>query len=94
MTKHVIDSVRDTGIVSSAEEVATITIEVLVRTDMNGQAVYVEGGKGYEIEKGLDTTMPQWLGEGPTERLREGLRRVGAVSDAYRRFGFSSAYIH
>lgn len=36
---------------------------------MYGKAIYVEGGKCWEIEEGIFRTMPQWLGEGPTKRL-------------------------
>jgi hypothetical protein len=43
---------------------------------MNGKGVYVEGGQGWEIEDGLWNTMPLWLGEEPTRRLREGLALV------------------
>jgi hypothetical protein len=37
----------------------------------------VEGGRGWEVETGIDETMPVWLGEEPTRRLREHLKTVG-----------------
>ncbi len=39
----------------------------------------VEGGRGWEIMDGLDRTMPGWLGEEPTQRLREHLKTVAQV---------------
>ena len=40
----------------------------------------VEGGRGWEIMDGLDRTMPAWLGDEPTRRLREHLDHVKQVS--------------
>jgi NAD(P)-dependent dehydrogenase (short-subunit alcohol dehydrogenase family) len=37
---------------------------------VHGRAVYIEGGKSWEIEEGLDLTMPIWMGKGPAERTR------------------------
>ena len=35
----------------------------------NGLTVYVEGGKGWEIEEGLAATRDQWQGKEPNERM-------------------------
>lgn len=40
----------------------------------------VEGGRGWEIMDGREATMPVWLGEEPTQRLREHLKHVESVS--------------
>jgi NAD(P)-dependent dehydrogenase (short-subunit alcohol dehydrogenase family) len=51
---------------------------------MFGKAVYVEGAKGWELETGYWDTMPIWLGEGPTQRLWDGLKLVASVRTHFR----------
>ena len=48
---------------------------------LNGRAIYVEGGKAWEIEEGLAYTQPYWLGRGPCERLVQGQRVLGEGSN-------------
>lgn len=62
--------------VNEAGEVADIMVDMLARRvreerPLNGLAVYVEGGRGWEIEEGLKRTMGEWLGEEPTARIEE-----------------------
>ena len=45
---------------------------------VNGRAIYVEGGKGWDVEEGLAYTQPYWLGKGPTERLVQGQKELGS----------------
>ena len=59
---------------------AKYIVGLLVAKQMNGKAVYVEGGRGWEFMDGLDSSMPIWLGEEPTERLRTHLKHVQQVS--------------
>ena len=47
---------------------------------MNGKAVYVEGGRGWEFMDGLDASMPVWLGKEPAERIQTHLKHVAQVS--------------
>lgn len=37
---------------------------------VHGRAMYIEGGRAWDIEEGLDLTMPLWLGKGPAERMK------------------------
>jgi hypothetical protein len=77
MTVSIIDKFRSTGQpICSAEDIARQILGIMTSSGMNGKAVYVEGGQGWEIEDGLNKTMPQWLGEDPTRRLRESLAVV------------------
>lgn len=46
----------------------------------NGLTVYVEGGKGWEIEEGLAATRDQWLGKEPTENLMKAGAWLASVS--------------
>jgi NAD(P)-dependent dehydrogenase (short-subunit alcohol dehydrogenase family) len=55
--------------------------EVECEGGVNGRAIYVEGGKGWDIEEGLAYTQPYWLGKGPTERLVKGQKELGAGGD-------------
>ncbi|KAL9108061.1 MAG: hypothetical protein Q9227_007167 [Pyrenula ochraceoflavens] len=44
---------------------------------VNGRAIYVEGGRGWDIEEGLDRTLDLWMGKGPSERLAKGQVELG-----------------
>ena len=78
MTVSIIGKFRSTGQpICSAEDIARQILGMMTTDGMNGKGVYVEGGQGWEIEDGLFNTMPLWLGEEPTRRLREGLALVG-----------------
>jgi len=46
----------------------------------NGLTIYVEGGRGWEIEEGLNATRDQWLGKGPNERLMKAVAWLASVS--------------
>ena len=48
------------------------------RSGVNGRAIYVEGGRGWDIEEGLDRTQDLWMGKGPSERLAKGQAQLGA----------------
>lgn len=55
---------RENGIpLNSPDEVAVYTQHVACDIRLNGKNVYVGGGKGFDIEEGLDKTLPQWLGQ-------------------------------
>jgi NAD(P)-dependent dehydrogenase (short-subunit alcohol dehydrogenase family) len=66
--------------VNMPEELAVTILGFLTEREIWGRSVYVEGGKGWEFEGRYWEMMPQWLGEGPTERLRRGLELVASVS--------------
>lgn len=53
-------------------DVAKITAGLLVDRQLNGKSMYVEGGRGWEIEGNLDRLEPQWLGEEPSRSLAKG----------------------
>jgi len=48
---------------------------------VNGRAIYVEGGRGWDIEEGLAYTQPYWMGKSPCERLVQGQRVLGQGND-------------
>lgn len=42
--------------------------------------IYVEGGRGWEIEDNINRLEPQWLGEEPSKSLAKGQQLLGIVS--------------
>ena len=81
MTTSIIDSFKQSNqAINTCDDVAKYIVGLEIADDMQGKAVYVEGGRGWEFTDGLDATMPMWLGEEPTSRIREHLAHVGQVS--------------
>jgi NAD(P)-dependent dehydrogenase (short-subunit alcohol dehydrogenase family) len=70
----------------SSEESSSSTAEGMLQWDlgnqgMHGRAIYIEGGKSWEIEEGLDLTMSLWMGKEPLERMQENQKTAGRVQD-------------
>jgi len=77
MTSAIIGNFRvKGGHFQSADDVAKVILGVQCDASINGKAIYVECGKGWEFEDGLYDTMPQWLGDEPTRLLRENSKLV------------------
>lgn len=62
------------------EDVARIICELATGEQHNGRAVFVGGGGGYDIEKGINDLEPQWLGEEAARALNRGQQVLGMVS--------------
>lgn len=62
-----------------AEAVAEMVLGLQVRPDVNGKAIYVEGGDGWEFEDGFYREQPRWLGEEATRRMRVNAEAVNKV---------------
>ncbi|KAM0722159.1 hypothetical protein Q7P37_001600 [Cladosporium fusiforme] len=60
------------------EDIARILMGVMADSSVNGEAVYVEGGRGWKIEQPKINLRPQWLGERQTSQLDEGTRVLGS----------------
>jgi NAD(P)-dependent dehydrogenase (short-subunit alcohol dehydrogenase family) len=45
------------------KDVALLILQCAADTSLNGKAVFVSGGRGFDTEEGIDRTLPQWLGE-------------------------------
>lgn len=65
---------------NSAEDVANMILGVSVEERIHGESIYVEGGRGWMIEQGLDHTRPQWLGESAASNLAKGQAFLGSGS--------------
>lgn len=62
----------------SADDVARMVLGLMVRTDLNGKGIYVEGGTGWEFEDSFYREQPRWLGEEPTRMMRANAEAVNS----------------
>lgn len=81
-----VDGIRDNWVkeglpVNTPADVGRIMIEVGVNRQWNGRAVFVEGGRGWDIEEGIDKTEPLWLGEKVSATLAKGQELLGDGTD-------------
>lgn len=82
MTKAVIGAFKDNELWwQSPESVAKIIVGLEARIDMQGKAIYIEGGDGWEFEDSLYEYQSQWLGEEPTRRMRTNAEAVNRVRE-------------
>jgi NAD(P)-dependent dehydrogenase (short-subunit alcohol dehydrogenase family) len=63
--------------VNSPESVGRVVCELAGGREWNGRAVFVEGGRGWDIEEGIGGTEGVWLGEEVAGRLRRGQAVLG-----------------
>lgn len=91
LTRAVFTSFRKNNMtVNTAEHVANVALGLVAGThkskgkeeaeQCNGLSVYVEGGRGWEVEEGLDATRALWMGKEPNERLVEVEKFLASVS--------------
>lgn len=45
---------------------------------LNGGALFVEGGRAWEVEQGIDRTQPQWMGEELSKEFLRGQEVLGS----------------
>lgn len=62
------------------EDVAKMILQCSADSKMNGRAVYVAGGRGFDTEEGHNRTLPQWLGEDNAKIWLKGQEILGLVS--------------
>jgi NAD(P)-dependent dehydrogenase (short-subunit alcohol dehydrogenase family) len=65
---------------NTAEDVARIIQQVGAGPEYHGKAIYCSGGIGVDIEEGINTTEPLWLGEKHAADLNRGQNILGGVS--------------
>ncbi|KAF3916528.1 hypothetical protein ABW20_dc0101802 [Dactylellina cionopaga] len=65
MVERIMEAWEKSGsVVNEPEDVANVILGVVVdKEKINGEAIYVSGGKAWGIEKGLQETQPVWMGE-------------------------------
>jgi NAD(P)-dependent dehydrogenase (short-subunit alcohol dehydrogenase family) len=71
MTVGIAEKFQKAGLFcQSPESVGRIILGMQVADKMNGKAIYIEGGDGWEFEDSFYREQPRWLGEEPTRRMR------------------------
>ena len=66
----------------TSSQVADFIAHLMTDSSMHGKSVYVEEGKGWEFEDGLQKNTDSWLGEEPSRLLRENrefIRGLGGI---------------
>ncbi|THW65204.1 putative 3-hydroxyacyl-CoA dehydrogenase [Aureobasidium pullulans] len=78
MVKGIDADWREAGLPrNKAIEVARVIAGVMVANSLNGEALYVEGGRAWGIEEGIDRTQPQWMGEKQSRDFLKGQEVLG-----------------
>lgn len=69
------------------EDVASIVVGLAAAgAGANGKAIYVEGGRGWDIEEGLDRTRHEWLGKQQNRTWLEGQMLLSDSTGAFAAF--------
>jgi NAD(P)-dependent dehydrogenase (short-subunit alcohol dehydrogenase family) len=64
----------------SPDDVVVFTQYVTADPVINGKTVYVGGARGFDIEEGLDRTLPQWLGQVNADLWKQQARAFARVN--------------
>jgi len=75
------DWIREGLPVNTPAAVGRVIIEVVADGESNGKAVFVEGGRGWDIEEGINRTEEQWLGANVSRTLARGQELLGDGTD-------------
>ncbi|KAI5243878.1 putative 3-hydroxyacyl-CoA dehydrogenase [Aureobasidium subglaciale] len=62
---------------NKAIDVARVIAGAMVADSLNGEALYVEGGRAWGIEEGIEQTQPQWMGEKQSKDFQKGQEVLG-----------------
>lgn len=72
------DTWREAGLPSNtAEDVAKVIVGMMADAKLVGGAMYIEGGRAWDVEAGLVKARPQWLGERQAADLDRGTALMG-----------------
>lgn len=79
------DNIRDMWVreslpLNTPDQVARIVVQCTADQRIHGRAVYIAGGKGFDIEEGIDRLEPEWMGETQARDLAKGQSVLGTVS--------------
>ena len=66
--------------VNQPAHIAKVILDVTRSEGLNGKAMYIEGGRAWEIEDNINRLEPQWMGEEPSRSLAKGQELLGNVS--------------
>lgn len=81
-----VDGIREMWVkeglpVNQPEDVARVIVEVAADGESNGKGVFVEGGRGWDIEEGVNATEEVWLGRDVSRILNKGQEVLGDGTD-------------
>jgi NAD(P)-dependent dehydrogenase (short-subunit alcohol dehydrogenase family) len=62
---------------NTPEDVGRMILQCAVDGSLNGKAVLVAGGRGYDTEEGIDRCLPQWMGEELSRQFLKGQEILG-----------------
>jgi len=62
---------------NEASDISNMILAAASNPDLHGEAILVEGGSGWPIEKNLDRTQPEWMGKEPSDRIEKGHEALG-----------------
>lgn len=68
-------------------DVSRFIVQCCADRSLNGTAVFVSGGRGYDTEEGINRTLPQWMGEQNSAEFLRGQEILGLVSGLWTRCG-------
>ncbi|KAI5271466.1 putative 3-hydroxyacyl-CoA dehydrogenase [Aureobasidium subglaciale] len=78
MVKGIDADWREAGLPrNKAIDVARVIAGAMVADSLNGEALYVEGGRAWGIEEGIEQTQPQWMGEKQSKDFQKGQEVLG-----------------
>jgi NAD(P)-dependent dehydrogenase (short-subunit alcohol dehydrogenase family) len=66
--------------VNQPADVGKFVVGLAAEKTKNGLALFVGGGKAWDIEEGIDRLQPQWLGEENSKELAKGQEVLGSGS--------------
>ena len=66
---------------NTPEDVAKMILQCAADEKVNGRAVFVAGGRGYDTEEGIDRTLPEWLGKENAQVFLKGQEILGLGGD-------------
>jgi hypothetical protein len=81
-----VDGIRENWVkeglpVNRPEDVGRVILEIAADGESNGKAVFVEGGRGWDIEEGINRCEEQWLGLEVSRTLARGQEVLGDGTD-------------
>jgi hypothetical protein len=62
------------------EDVARVVLQAAAEETLHGRSIFVGGGRGTDIEEGIDRLEPSWLGEQNSRDMERGQKVLGMVS--------------
>ncbi|KAH6695352.1 hypothetical protein F5X68DRAFT_243911 [Plectosphaerella plurivora] len=67
--------------INTTEQVGKMILQCASDRELNGRAILVSGGRGFDTEEGLDRTLPQWMGQGLSQDFYRGQEAIGLGDD-------------